>query len=127
MKALNIVFIILFVLSAALQYNDPDPYIWIPLYLYGAFLCWQAVKKKYRPAMYITGLVVYTGYALFLLIDKDGVISWAGEHQAENIVQSMKDTRPWIEKTREFFGLLLLVIALTVNLIWLRRKVNEKH
>lgn len=125
MKVVNIFFIFLFILSAALQYNDPDPYIWMPLYLYGAFMCWQAFRKRYEPFLYIVGLLVYAGYALFLLFDKDGVVSWAGDHNAENIVQSMKATTPWIEETREFFGLLLLIAALTMNMIWLSKKAKS--
>jgi hypothetical protein len=121
MKALNIFFLIVFVLSAALQYNDPDPYIWVPIYLYGAWLCYQAIYKKYNPIFYIIGLVVYSGYAVYLFFDKQGVLSWAGEHNAENIVQSMKATKPWIEETREFGGLLILIIALLINMVWLRR------
>lgn len=120
MKALNWFFVILFVLSAALQYNDPDPYIWIPLYLYGAFLCYRATQKKFNRSLYIIGLVVYSLYAVYLFLDKNGVLSWVNEHDAENIVQSMKATKPWIEETREFFGLLLLVIALAGNMIWMR-------
>jgi hypothetical protein len=58
-------------------------------------------------------------------MDKDGVWSWANEHNAENIVQSMKATKPWIEETREFFGLLLLVIALVSNMIWLRKQHKD--
>jgi general stress protein CsbA len=120
MKALNWFFVILFVLSAALQYNDPDPYIWIPLYLYGAFLCYRATQKFYNRSLYIIGLVVYSLYAVYLFLDKNGVLSWANEHDAENIVQSMKATKPWIEETREFFGLLLLIIALVANVIWIK-------
>jgi hypothetical protein len=121
MKALNIFFLIVFVLSAALQYNDPDPYIWVPIYLYGAWLCYQAIYRKYNPILYIIGLVVYSGYAVYLFFDKQGVLSWAGEHNAENIVQSMKATKPWIEETREFGGLLIVIIALLINMVWLRR------
>ena len=121
MKAVNIFFIIVFILSATLQYNDPDPYIWVPIYLYGAWLCYQAFNKKYNPVLYIIGLVVYTGYAAYLFFDNQGVLSWAGEHNAENIVQSMKATKPWIEETREFGGLLILIVALVINMIWLRR------
>ena len=121
MKALNIFFIILFVLSAALQYNDPDPYVWIPLYLYGAFLCYKSLRREYNPTLFIIGLAVYGVYALYLLLDKNGVISWATEHGAENIAQGMKATKPWIEETREFFGLLLLVGALVINMVWLGR------
>lgn len=103
MKVLNILFIVLFVLSAALQYNDPDPYIWMPIYLYGALLCFLAVKRRYNPVLYITGLLIYAGYAIYLFFEQNGVWSWAIEHDAENIVQSMKATKPWIEETREFF------------------------
>src|SRR5688572_14577395 len=122
MKFLNLFFILLFGLSAALQYNDPDPYIWIPIYLYGAWLCYLSIKGKYNPKLYVAGLIVYIGYAVFLFFDKTGVMSWATEHQAENIVQSMKATKPWIEETREFFGLLLLMFALVLNMLWLRKK-----
>lgn len=121
MKALNIFFIILFVFSALVQYNDPDPYIWMPLYLYGAALCYLAIRKKYNRGLFIGGIIVYTLYGLYLLFDKNGVISWVRDHEAENIVQSMKATRPWIEETREFFGLLLLISALVINMIWLGR------
>lgn len=127
MKALNIFFIILFLLSAALQYNDPDPYVWIPLYLYGAFLCYKALRREYRPALFFIGLAVYGLYAVYLLLDKNGVISWATEHDAENIIQSMKATKPWIEETREFFGLIILMVALAANMAWLGRRPLPKE
>jgi hypothetical protein len=49
------------------------------------------------------------------------VLAWAQEHDAENIAQSMKATKPWIEQTREFFGLLILCVALVSNMIWYSR------
>jgi hypothetical protein len=122
MKIFNIVFIILFVLSAALQYNDPDPYLWVPIYLYGAFLCYQAYRKKYVPVLYIIGLVIYIGYAAYLFFDRQGVLNWANEHNAESITQTMKATKPWIEETREFGGLLILIVVLVINMLWLRKK-----
>lgn len=115
MKAFNLIFCLLFILSAALQYNDPDPYIWVPIYLYGAWFCYKAFKGKYFPKAYLAGILVFLAYALFLLFDKTGVLSWYKEHEAENIVQSMKATKPWIEETREFGGLLILIIALATN------------
>jgi len=122
MKALNIFFIVLFIFSAALQYNDPDPYVWMPIYLYGALLCYLAIKGKYNRLLYIIGFIAYGGYAIGLFFDKTGVFDWIQEHHAENIVQTMKATKPWIEETREFFGLLILIAALLMNMIWLRKK-----
>lgn len=119
MKFLNIFFIILFIFSAALQYNDPDPYVWMPIYLYGAVICFLALRSKFFKPMYVIGLSVYIGYGIYLFYDKTGVLNWVEEHNAENIAQTMKATKPWIEETREFFGLLILVIALVLNMIWL--------
>lgn len=125
MRVVNIIFIVVFVLSAVLQYNDLDPYVWIPLYLYGAWLCFRALRNRYEPVLYAIGLVAYTLYALYLLVAEDGVLNWWREHDAENIVQSMKAEKPWIEQTREFGGLLLLIAALVMNGLWLRaRKVR---
>ena len=115
MKAFNLIFCLLFIFSAALQYNDPDPYIWVPIYLYGAWFCYQAFKGKYFPIAYLAGIFIFSVYALFLLFDKTGALSWYKEHDAENIVQSMKATKPWIEETREFGGLLILISALAVD------------
>jgi hypothetical protein len=36
----------------------------------------------------------------------------------------MKATKPWIEATREFLGLILLIFVLVMNLIFSRRKTN---
>ena len=94
----------------------------MPIYLYGAYLCYQAINKKYNPVLYIIGLAVYIFYAIYLFFDKQGVLNWAEEHNAENIAQTMKATKPWIEETREFGGLLILIVVLLINMIWLRNQ-----
>lgn len=125
MRFINIIFIVIFILSAALQYNDPDPYIWIPLYLYAALVCYLSIINKHAPILYYAGLLVYVGYAIFLFFDRDGVLSWATEHDSENLVQSMKATKPWIEETREFGGLLICVAALLFNFFHYRKKIKR--
>lgn len=115
MKIFNIIFCLLFIFSAALQYNDPDPYVWIPIYGYGAILCWLAFRGKYYPKAYLIGIAAYTVYAIVLFFEKDGVWDWITKHNAEDIAQTMKASTPWIEDTREFFGLLILITVLLVN------------
>ena len=122
MKIFNILFCILFLISAGLQYNDPDPYIWIPIYLYGAILCWLAFRGKYYTMAYLAGIVIFAGYALYFFFTENGVLDWIQKHDAENIAATMKASTPWIEETREFFGLLILIIVLLVNLIYAKRK-----
>jgi len=122
MRIFNFIFFLLFVFSAALQYNDPDPYIWMPIYLYGAALCFLAFRGKYYPRAYLIGIVVYLGYAVYLFFTKDGVLDWVNEHNAESLVQTMKAEKPWIEDTREFGGLLILIVVLLINYFFAKRK-----
>ena len=121
MRIFNIVFIVIFIIFTALQYNDPDPYIWMPIYLYAAFLCYRAIQKKYDPVLYLIGVIAYGGYAAYLFFDKTGVLDWAEEHHGESIVQTMKATKPWIEETREFGGLAIVLLVMAINFLWLRR------
>ena len=115
MKVFNLIFCVLFIVSAGLQYNDPDPYIWIPIYLMGAVICFQAFREKVYPVFTLLLSALFIIYDLYLFFDKFGVLSWLNEHNAENIAASMKASTPWIEETREFFGLLILIIVLMIN------------
>jgi hypothetical protein len=127
MRIFNLIAAILFVLSAALQYNDPDPYLWIPIYLYGGILSWLAFRGRYFPKSYMAGIIVYTVYAVYLFLEKDGVADWLQEHQAENIAGSMKAEKPWIEATREFFGLVILIVVLLVDYVYSKKINTHKH
>lgn len=122
MKIFNLVFVMLFVLFAALQYNDPDPWLWIPIYLFAAILCWLAFRGKYYRNAFLFGIVAYLGYAVFLFFDEDGVLDWITKHEAANIAGSMKAENPWIEDTREFFGLLIMVAVFTINYFYSKKK-----
>ena len=122
MKVFNLIFCLLFVFSAALQYNDPDPYIWMPIYMYGAVLCWLAFRNTYYPKAYLIGIFIYLGYAIYLFFAKDGVLDWINEHNAEDIAATMKAEKPWIEETREFFGLIILIVVLSIDYFYAKKK-----
>jgi len=117
MKIFNLVFILLFLVSAGLQYNDPDPLVWIAIYLYGALACFLSITGRYNLYLYTAGMCVYLSYAAYLFFCEDGVLSWMTKYGAESIVQSMEATKPWIEITREFFGLLILIIVTSANAV----------
>jgi len=123
MKVFHLIFCLLFVFSAVLQYNDPDPYIWMPIYMYGAVLCWLAFRNKYYPKAYLIGIFIYLGYAIYLFFAKDGVLDWINKHNAEDIAATMKAEKPWIEETREFFGLVILIVVLGIDYFYSRKKV----
>jgi hypothetical protein len=106
----NIYFFIsgLFLLFAIVQWNDPDPLIWMIFYgVMSLIYILLALGKRF--AFYLSVLMLITciinmGFILPEIIKwiKDGMPS---------IVQSMKATIPTIEYTREFLGLLLCLIA----------------
>jgi hypothetical protein len=122
MKFFNLLFCLLFIFSAALQYNDPDPYVWMPIYMYGAVLCWLAFRNKFYPKACLIGIIVYSVYAAGLFFWKDGVWDWITQHHAEDIAATMKAEKPWIEETREFFGLVILIVVLAINFFYANRK-----
>lgn len=125
MKIFNIVFCIIFILFAALQYNDPDPYLWIPIYLYTAALCGLAASGRFYPAAFLVGIAIYGAYAGYKIFDQNGLIDWIQQHNAENIAETMKARKPWIEESREFFGLIILIVVLIIDFRYamnLRRK-----
>lgn len=122
MKIFNWFFIVCFVIFAALQYNDPDPYKWVPIYLYAAFLCWQSIKGKYNPLLYVIGYVVYGAYAIYKIFDANGLIDWITKHNAQNIAETMKAEKPWVEESREFFGLVIILVVMIINQVYLIRK-----
>jgi len=115
MKFFNIFFCIVFIVFAGLQYNDPDPYIWVPIYLYTAVLCYFAARKHYYTKAFLFGILVYTLYAVYKIFDTNGLIDWIQKHHAENIAETMKAEQPWIEESREFFGLIILIAVLGIN------------
>lgn len=127
MKIFNIIFCILFIISAALQYNDPDPYVWMPIYLYGAAFCWLAAKGKYYPKLYLAGIAVYAVYAIYKFVEQNGVWDWVTRHNAENIAGTMKASTPWIEDTREFFGLAILIGVLLIDYFYAKRKQKSRN
>lgn len=115
MKFLNIFFCFVFIVFAGLQYNDPDPYLWIPIYMYTSVLCWLAARERFYTKAYLAGIAVYTLYALYKIFDSNGLLDWIQLHHAANIAETMKAEQPWIEESREFFGLIILIAVLGIN------------
>jgi hypothetical protein len=126
MKVFNIIFILVFILFAAVQYNDPDPYLWIPIYLYPAVLCYLAIKQNYPRIGYFIGFAIFGVYAIYKMFDENGVIDWIRYHQATSIASTMKAEQPWVEETREFFGLVIILVVLAINFSRIKKGVSKK-
>jgi len=116
MKFFNIFFCIVFILFAAVQYNDPDPYLWIPIYLYPALLSYlKLVQKPISKIAYWAGFLVFGAYAIYKVFDANGIIDWIKFHNASSIATTMKAEQPWVEESREFFGLVIILVVMAIN------------
>lgn len=89
--------------------------MWVPIYMYTSVLCWLAAKDRYYIKAYLFGIIVYTLYAVYKIFDANGLLDWIGKHHAANIAETMKAEQPWIEESREFFGLMILIAVLAIN------------
>jgi Transmembrane family 220, helix len=112
---LNIIFCLAFAVFAYLNLNDVDPWLWVPIYMSASICCALAVFENYYPMVYILLVLFYLAYAGYLFFAKDGVRDWLTKYKKESLVQEMQATKPYIEQTREFFGLLIITGALVID------------
>jgi hypothetical protein len=112
---LNVVFCLSFLVFAWLNLNDIDAWLWVPIYLVPSILCGMAVFGMYYPVIYIGSIAFYLVYAVILFFSKDGVKDWLVKYNRPSITETMQATKPYIEKTREFFGLLIVIATLALN------------
>ena len=80
-----------------------------------SILCGAAAFGMYYPMGYLFLIAFYLIYALILFFAKDGVRDWITKYNTQSITESMQAKKPYIEKTREFFGLLIISAALALN------------
>lgn len=114
---LNVLFCIAFAVFAYLNLNDKDSWLWVSIYMVASISCGLAVFGKFFPTVYLLAIAFYLIYAIKLFFAKDGVKDWLFKYKQESLVQSMQATKPYIEKTREFFGLLIISAALAINYV----------
>ena len=112
---LNIMFCLFFLAFAWVNLNDSDSWLWVPIYMAASSLCELAGFQFFYPLAYLVLIAFYLIYALILFFGKDGVRDWITKYHTPSITESMKATKPYIEKTREFFGLLIISAALALN------------
>ena len=115
LSILNGFFCIAFIGFAYVNLNDKDSWLWVPIYMVASICCGLAVFKLFYPNIYLVAMAFYLIYAIQLFFAKDGVRDWITLYNKPSIVESMQATKPYIEKTREFFGLLIITGALAIN------------
>lgn len=112
---LNIIFCLSFLVFAWFNLNDKDSWLWVPIYMAASVCCALAAFGWYYPLIYLFLISFYLVYAVILFFAEDGVRDWVVKYKQPSITESMQATKPYIEQTREFFGLLIIAAALAIN------------
>jgi hypothetical protein len=101
-KAIAIVFGVLFLISAALQYNDPDSFIWILIWsLAGLISLGFAINKTPFFVLLVSGIAALIGFFYSYPEKFEGFE--IGEGDIKNV-----------EEGREAYGLLIIAIVLLI-------------
>ncbi len=110
-KAAAVVMFVFFVYATVVQFNDPDPWVWVPLYGLAAVLCvgYLVGRLPVRAAGVYTALVVV--YALYLAVRLASRHLFFDEREMAGIV----------EEGREMLGL-VIVAAWTGFMTWRTRR-----
>ena len=117
-KVINVVLTLLFGLFAFFQLNDPDAVSWVFLYGYVAVMAGLAVVNRYYLALLVPGIVIFALYFLYLT---PSIVDWIASD--DNLVGvEMTADKPYIEQTREAFGLLMGLLSLVFLLVQQRRR-----
>jgi hypothetical protein len=110
-KILNWFWILLLLVFAYLQFNDPDPFKWVLLYSLLALLIFlHSVGMRIR-----IGFVIYSVVIIILILTNiPSCLEWI-QAGMPSLTQEMKATDPTIESMRELGG---LMICLLISLIY---------
>jgi hypothetical protein len=119
--AANVVMLIMFVFSAAVQINDPDPVAWIGIYLAAAAVCAFEIKRKaprWAPAVVALIALVWSGYIAMRARDVP-ISALFAEWEMRNVR---------VEEAREMYGLAILAVwMIVVAVATLRRDRTSRR
>ena len=115
-KFLNIFFLVLFLVFALVQINDPDPLFWVLFYLLVAtvFLLKLLGKEIKKLALAVILIAIATS-----LYHVTGFYEWLTLPDKAEIFGEMVYKKPYIEETREFLGSLIAAACLLT--VYLRK------
>jgi hypothetical protein len=101
LRIVNWIVAALFVISAWLQLNDPDPWGWVAIYLAAGIACLVAERGQ-------RGWWLAAGVALASLIWAAALSPILPEVRLGDLAKTMKAESPQIELGRELLGLLII-------------------
>ena len=124
MKIVNLILCVLFLTFAALQFNDDPDDVWFWVLIYGAvgIIAGFAAFRRFNMWVILLAILVVL-YKMFMYFTP--IAQWI-DMGMPSIVGEMKATAPYIETTREFFGLIICLLALIFLYIQYTRWVKAQ-
>ena len=120
-KVVTISSVILFSVFAIVQFNDPDPLLWVSVYTAVAVFALLSLFKKTTSKL----SVVLMGILLIIAIaHTPGFYDWLKLPNKEEIFGGMVHKKPYIEQTREFGGSLIALVGIFYQYIHLRKSAK---
>lgn len=108
---------VLYILFAIVQFNDPDAFLWILIYLIPAFVSLYLLKWRMNSYILLAMSAIYFAGAVYLF--PPSVHEWIS---AEEEAKSLGMMLPGIEEGREAAGLFLCSVTLFGYFLYQRKK-----
>lgn len=114
-KTTNAFFTLILLAFAALQFNDPDPVIWVSFYVICALVPASGLYGRHIKQLLWLALIVC---GITLVVHASGAYNYYLHMNQEPLMQSMNPQKPYIEEAREFLGA-LITLGLVLISEWL--------
>lgn len=100
--------LVMFVFSMIVQYNDPDPWVWMPVYAAAAAACGLELTRTLKwwfPALVAVGSVVWAATIAPHVF---------GQVPFMDMFSAWEMKNAGIEESREMYGLLIVAVWMVV-------------
>ena len=116
----NGIMLLMFVFSAAVQFNDPDPLVWVGIYAAAAVVCGLEIRRR-APAW------APVAVALIALVWAASFYSRVSDVPIGSLFSAWEMRDLQIEEAREMYGLAIVGVWMIVIVIakWLRPKAGS--
>ncbi len=108
-RIISALLFLVFLAFAYVQLNDPDPLVWVAAYSLVALV---SLARVFNYSWKYINLTIHIGFVLFSLIFIPGCWEWLNSDDKSELFGEMVYEKPYIEQTREFFGLIIAAFAM---------------
>ncbi|MCA0933326.1 transmembrane 220 family protein [Lutimonas saemankumensis] len=109
LKWINWFFLLIFSFFTYVQFNDPDPYIWV--LIYGSVAILFGLSSLIKVPVWVLKILIAV-ISIIAVFHLEFFYDWLISEEKSELFGEMVYTKPYIEGTREFFGLLIAILAL---------------